>query len=117
MNWYLKAIKQYTVFKGRARRKEYWMFGLFNIIALFIAGLIDVFVKTYGIIGIIYSLAVIIPAIAVSIRRLHDTDRSGWWILISFIPVIGVLILFVFLLKDSNPGQNQYGENPKEIMA
>lgn len=119
MDWYLGVLKKYAVFQGRARRKEYWFFVLFNIIASVILNFIDRAIGLYsaengvGVLGGIYSLAVLIPAIAVTVRRLHDTGRTGWWILIAFVPVIGWIVLLVFMLLDSQPGDNQYGPNPK----
>lgn len=119
MNWYLDVLKQYAVFNGRSRRKEYWFFVLFNLIASIVLSVVDSVIGTFsaesgiGLLSGLYSLAVLVPAIAVSIRRLHDTNRSGWWLLISFIPLIGAIVLIVFLAQDSNPGDNQYGPNPK----
>jgi uncharacterized membrane protein YhaH (DUF805 family) len=107
------------VFQGRARRKEYWFFVLFNIIVSVILNFLDRAIGTYdaeagaGVLGGVYALAVLIPSIAVTVRRLHDTGRSGWWILIGLIPVIGWIVLLVFMLLDSQPGDNQYGPNPK----
>lgn len=123
MNWYFEVLKKYAVFGGRARRKEYWYFALFNIIVSIILGVIDGVTGSFspeagiGLLGGIYSLAVLIPAIAVSVRRLHDTDRSGWWLLIALIPIIGAIVLLVFMVQDSKPGQNQFGSNPKEATA
>ena len=113
MNWYLEPLKKYAVFSGRARRKEYWMFILFNMVIFFVLGLIEGFAGSPGVLGGIYGLAVLIPTIAVFVRRLHDTNRSGWWWLISFIPLIGAVVLLVFMVQDSQPGENQYGPNPK----
>jgi len=113
MNWYLEVLKKYAVFSGRARRKEYWMFFLFNIIIALVLGFIEGLVGGPGIIGTLYSLAVLIPGIAVSIRRLHDIGRSGWWLLICLIPIIGPIVVLVFMAQDSKPGDNQYGQNPK----
>jgi len=114
MNWYLEVLKKYAVFNGRARRKEYWMFFLFNIIIAIVLGVVEGILGSHGIIGMLYSLAFIIPGIAVSVRRLHDTERSGWWLLIGFVPIIGAIVLLVFMVQDSQSGQNQYGTNPKE---
>jgi uncharacterized membrane protein YhaH (DUF805 family) len=118
MNWYLEVLKKYAVFSGRARRKEYWFFVLFNIIiglALtfidFSTGLYDV-ESEIGLLSSLYSLTVLVPGIAVTIRRLHDTSRTGWWFLIAFVPIIGVIVLLVFMVFDSTPGDNQYGPNP-----
>ena len=117
MNWYLEVLKKYAVFSGRARRKEYWMFFLFNLIILFVIGLVEGFAGSPGIVGMLYSLGVLIPGIAVSVRRLHDTDRSGWWILIGLVPLIGAIVLLVFMVLDSKPDENQYGPNPKTATA
>ena len=117
MNWYLEVLKKYAVFSGRARRKEYWMFFLFNIIIAFVLGFIEGLVGGPGIISTLYSLAVLIPIIAVSIRRLHDISRSGWWLLIYLVPIIGAIVLLVFMVQDSQQGENQYGQNPKTETA
>jgi uncharacterized membrane protein YhaH (DUF805 family) len=123
MNWYIEALKKYAVFSGRARRKEYWFFVLFNIIISIVFTVIDGVIGTFsveagiGLLGGIYALAVLIPAIAVSVRRLHDTDRSGWWLLITLIPLIGAIVMLVFTVQDSKPGQNRFGGNPKEANA
>ncbi len=120
MNWYLKVLKQYTDFNGRARRKEYWMFVLFNIIFSIIAVSIDNITGLameplgYGPIYIVYGLFVLLPGIAVSIRRLHDIGKSGWILLVALIPFIGAIWLIVLYATDSTPGDNQYGPNPKE---
>ena len=123
MNWYLHVLKNYATFSGRARRKEYWMFFLFNVLISLGLGVLDVVAGTYsveyetGFFSGLYSLLVLIPGIAVGVRRLHDTNRSGWWILISLIPIIGVLVLFVFMCLDSQPGTNRFGVNPKEAAS
>jgi len=121
MNWYFKVLKQYADFNDRARRKEYWMFVLFNLIFSVIAMILDnVFGIAlegigYGPLYGIYLLAIILPSLAVAVRRLHDIGKSGWMILITLIPLIGGIWLLVLLATDSNPGDNQYGPNPKEI--
>lgn len=118
MNWYLAVINKYADFSGRARRKEYWMFFLFNIIISFAVGLVG------GLIGgrnglfalslpALYTLFIFLPSLAVTVRRLHDTNRSGWWVLVTFVPFIGALVLFVFTILDSDPEANTYGPNPK----
>ena len=112
MNYYIECWKKYVEFSGRARRKEFWMFVLFNIIASFVAGAIDRVLGTM-MIGSLYSLAVLLPGLAVGARRLHDTDRSGWWLLIGLIPVVGIIVLIVFGCLDSTPGENRFGANPK----
>jgi uncharacterized membrane protein YhaH (DUF805 family) len=114
MEWYLKVMKQYADFNGRARRKEYWMFFLFNIIVSFILGAIDTTIGTYGALSGLYALAVFIPSLAVGVRRLHDSGKSGWMLLVAFIPVIGFIWLLILLIMEGTPGENQYGANPKE---
>jgi uncharacterized membrane protein YhaH (DUF805 family) len=120
MNWFLEVLKKYAVFNGRARRKEYWFFYLFYIIFIIVLVMIDGVTGTLdegtgiGVLSGIFILAMLIPGIAVTIRRLHDTDRSGWWILISLIPFIGGIWLLVLMVLDGTPGQNQYGPDPKE---
>lgn len=122
MNWYLKVLKQYADFSGRARRKEYWMFALFNIIFIIIAMILDNILGTtagelpYGVFYFLYVLAIFIPGLAVSVRRLHDVGKSGWMYLIVLIPLIGAIWLLVLMVTDSISGENQYGPNPKEII-
>jgi uncharacterized membrane protein YhaH (DUF805 family) len=96
MNWYLEVLKKYAVFNGRARRKEYWMFFLFNTIIIVVVGFVEGLVGSPDVIVLLYSLATLIPGIAVSVRRLHDIGRSGWWLLIAFVPLIGAIVLLVF---------------------
>jgi uncharacterized membrane protein YhaH (DUF805 family) len=123
MNWYLQVLKKYADFDGRARRKEYWMFALFNMIFLLVAALIDNVAGTtmgilpYGLFYIIYALAVIIPGLAVGVRRLHDVGKSGWMMLVALIPIVGGIWLLVLFVTDGTTGQNAYGTNPKEIAA
>jgi uncharacterized membrane protein YhaH (DUF805 family) len=125
MEWYIKVLQQYADFEGRARRKEYWIFTLVNFLitmalqalTFMVAGMnpestLGLFLS--GILGL-YGLAVFIPSLAVGVRRLHDTGRSGWWLLISLVPVVGIIVLIVFLVQDSQNGTNQYGENPKGV--
>ena len=125
MEWYIKVLKNYAEFEGRARRKEYWMFTLVNFLIVMalqavlfmVAGMNPesaLGLLLSGILGI-YSLGVFIPSLAVGVRRLHDTGRSGWWLLIGIVPVIGFIVLLVFLVQDSQAGSNQYGQNPKEV--
>ena len=113
MNWYLEVLRNYAVFSGRARRTEYWMFVLFNFIIAVAIGVVEGILGSPGVLGLLYALGVLIPALAVSVRRLHDTGRSGLWLLIGLIPLIGFIVLLVFMVQDSDPGQNQYGMNPK----
>ena len=119
MNWYIEVIKKYAVFNGRARRKEYWYFFLFNILISFLIAFAEALIGNldpdtgYGLLSAIYTLALLIPGIAVSIRRLHDTNRSGWWLLIALIPLIGAIVLLVFFASDSKSDENKYGISPK----
>ncbi|MEE8339241.1 MAG: DUF805 domain-containing protein [Xanthomonadales bacterium] len=121
MNWYLEVLKKYAVFNGRARRKEYWFFYLFYLIIFIVLAFLDGVTGSFnesigiGMLSGIFILAMIIPGLAVSVRRLHDTDRSGWWILISLIPLIGGIWFLVLMVLDGTSGQNQYGPDPKEV--
>ena len=120
MKWFLIVLKKYADFTGRAQRAEYWFFTLFSLLFFLALSLVDgavgLFNAAYGLglLGGLFVLAMIIPSIAVSVRRLHDTSRSGWWLLISLIPLIGGIVLLVFVCLDSTPGTNAYGPNPKE---
>ena len=101
MNWYMEALRKYATFEGRARRKEYWFFMLFNFLAVVVLTAVDMAIGTFneqaeiGLFGGVYLLAVLVPSIAVTVRRLHDTNRSGWWFLVNFIPVIGSIVIMV----------------------
>jgi uncharacterized membrane protein YhaH (DUF805 family) len=123
MSWFIEALKKYAVFSGRSRRKEYWYLVLFSAIIGFVLGIIDGILGTYssstglGLFGGIFLLAILIPSIAVTFRRLHDTDRSGWWLLIALVPLIGPIVLLIFYLQDSIPGRNRYGLNPKSASS
>ncbi len=115
MNWYLTVLKQYATFSGRARRKEYWMFTLINMIimlAIYITATV-LEAPILGIIFLIYVLALFIPNLAVTVRRLHDTNRSGWWFFISLVPFVGGIVLFIFLVIEGTNGENQFGADPK----
>lgn len=113
MEWYVKVLKNYVGFAGRARRREYWFFMLFNVLVTLALSVVDAALDTSVLVGL-YSLAVLLPSIAVTVRRLHDTGRSAWWLLIGLVPVVGGIILLVFMLLDGTPGPNQYGQSPKE---
>lgn len=115
MSWFIKVLKDYAVFSGRAHRTEYWMFTLFYIIIYIVLAAAEVFiVQTPFIAATVFSLAVLLPYLGVTIRRLHDTNRSGWWILIALVPAIGAIVLLVFMVLDSEAGENRFGPNPKE---
>ena len=122
MNWYTKVLRQFADFNGRARRMEYWMFTLVNIIITFSFLMMDnrmglsIFEFdgiAYGYLTLLYSLAVFIPSLAVTVRRLHDIGKSGWWYLVGLIPFIGGIWLLFLLVKDGLPQENEYGPNPK----
>ncbi|MCP4080406.1 MAG: DUF805 domain-containing protein [Planctomycetaceae bacterium] len=123
MNWYLEVLKKYAVFSGRARRKEYWYYALFNLIITMVLVVVDLMTGLFsfdagiGLFSGVYGLAVLIPSIAVGFRRLHDTNHSGWWLLIALIPLIGVIVLLVFKVQDSDQGDNRFGPNPKAVNA
>jgi hypothetical protein len=114
MKWYLHAFKNYSNFKGRARRKEYWMFLLMNFLFAVIALLLDLVIGTGILVYILYSLVSLVPLWAVSARRLHDVGKSGWMFLIAFIPAIGGIWLLILMATDSQVGSNKWGPNPKE---
>jgi uncharacterized membrane protein YhaH (DUF805 family) len=109
MDIYLSVLKKYVVFEGRAGLKEFWMFTLFNFIISFVLSGIDMTIGTFGALGFLYSVAVFLPSLAVTVRRLHDTDRSGWWVLVSLIPIVGVIILLILCALEGTEGPNQYG--------
>jgi len=135
MNWYFQALKKYAVFNGRAEKKEFWYFSLFVVIFSIVLTVIDAFIpgfdtffeiplpeqvnatygSTYsapsgmGLLSGIYALAMAIPSLSISVRRLHDTDRTGWWFLLILLPLIGIIVLMVFWAKDRTPGENRYG--------
>ncbi|MDD2491965.1 MAG: DUF805 domain-containing protein [Bacteroidales bacterium] len=131
MNWYLKVLRQYADFNGRSRRTEFWMFVIINIIIAAIAAFVDrLFGITFncggdfayapqdmfGPIHGLYMLIMLIPTLAVTVRRLHDTSRSGWMILVALIPVVGGIWLLILMLIEGTPGENKYGFNPKELV-
>ena len=113
MEWYLKVVRDnYANFNGRASRQEYWMFFLFNMIFAIVMMGIDI-ILGLGFLNIIYFLVVMIPGIAVGIRRLHDIGKSGWMVLIVLIPCIGAFWLLYLMVQDSSPLDNEYGPSPK----
>jgi len=122
MHWYIDVLKKYAVFHGRARRKEYWMFVLINWIITLILNIIERAANlasptgTGPLVGL-YSLAVFLPALGVAIRRLHDTNRSGWWVLLALIPLVGWIWLIVLLALPGTQGPNKHGPDPKAAEA
>ncbi|MFC8955295.1 DUF805 domain-containing protein [Streptomyces sp. NPDC057101] len=116
MNWYLEAFKKYAVFSGRARRKEFWMFQLISLIVSIILYGIDLAIGM-PLLGSLYALAILLPALGLFVRRLHDTDRSGWWILIGLVPLVGSIVLIVFACLEGDQRENAHGPNPKPAPA
>ena len=116
MQHFMDAMNHYADFSGRARRKSFWMFYLFYIIFAIVAGVVDGILGSNGIVSIIYLLAMLIPTISLTVRRLHDTTHSGWWILIGLVPLVGPIVLLIFYLSNSHPGENIYGPNPKDVI-
>ncbi|MFJ9260573.1 DUF805 domain-containing protein [Streptomyces bacillaris] len=112
MDWYLAVLKNYAGFSGRARRKEFWMFALVSFVISIVLSIIGSLIST-DILSYIYSLAILIPSLAVAVRRLHDTSRSGWWLLIGLVPLVGFIVLIVFFASEGKQEPNQHGANPK----
>lgn len=119
MNWYLRVVQNYVNFSGRARRKELWFFVLFNIIFSVVAMVIDNILGLamkevgYGPVYILYALAMLLPGLAVAVRRLHDIGKSGWHYLWALLPCIGSIVLLVFFVTEGEPHDNAYGPDPK----
>lgn len=121
MHWYFAVLGKYATFAGRARRKEYWMFALINFVICVALGIVAMTMlgasqksalMIDAVLGV-YFLLILLPSIAVTVRRLHDTGRSGWWFWIQLVPLAGPVVLFVFTVLDSTPGSNPYGPSPK----
>ena len=126
MSWFVGAVKKYAVFAGRARRKEFWFFYLFYVIFALAAASVDSVLGTeysvaetasISLFSSVFVIAMMLPTFAVLARRLHDIGRSGWWILIGLIPIIGAIVLLIFTVRDSQEGENRFGPNPKEAAA
>ncbi len=112
MEYYLSVIKNYAKFDGRARRKEYWMFNLINLLIYVALAIVDGMLLGMQIVTLVYGLAILIPSFAVGARRLHDIGKTGWWQLLAFVP-LGVFVLLFFVAKDGEMENNQYGVSPK----
>jgi len=113
LDYYIKVIHQYADFEGRARRAEYWNYVWINIVAV-IACIMPIFIhRVFVFIPFLYLVGTFIPSLAVAIRRLHDTNKSGWWYLLSFVPMGGI-VLFIFMVIEGDDGDNDYGPDPKE---
>jgi uncharacterized membrane protein YhaH (DUF805 family) len=120
MEWATLPLKRYAEFTGRSRRKEYWMFVLLSIGIYFIASILDgiaglnrMIGGTYGPITALVALGLLVPTLAVSIRRLHDSDRSGWWLLLGLVPIVGEIIVLVLMVLEGTRGANRFGADPK----
>lgn len=118
MNWFLAAVKKYAVFSGRARRAEYWYFALFYLLLYIALLIVDVLTGTfdlmtgYGLCSGVFALAMLVPSLALAVRRLHDIDRSGWWLLIGLIPLVGIIVIMVFTTMAGTRGENRFGPDP-----
>ncbi|MEO6389020.1 MAG: DUF805 domain-containing protein [Croceibacterium sp.] len=121
MEWMLMPLRRYAEFSGRSQRMEYWMYTLFIVVLSIVTNIVETVLGINGMVAGLYGpltvlllLATLIPSIAVGIRRLHDTDRSGWWLLIVLVPIIGAIVLLVFYVMDGTEGSNRFGPDPKE---
>jgi uncharacterized membrane protein YhaH (DUF805 family) len=119
MNWYLTVLKNYVGFSGRARRTEYWMFALVNAIIFIVVGILAAITRSYffWVLLFLYDLGVLLPALAVTWRRMQDTGRNGLWILLGLIPFVGGIILLVFMILPGTPGTNEFGPDPLAVEA
>lgn len=121
MQWYVKVLGRSLDFQGRARRTEYWVFALVNVIVGIVLGIIDRLAglqfgdPAVGVLGLVYGLFVLLPGVAASVRRLHDTDRTGWWLVIGLVPLVGSIVLLVFYVTEGNRGGNRFGQDPKAL--
>jgi uncharacterized membrane protein YhaH (DUF805 family) len=118
MEWMILPFRRFGEFTGRSRRREFWMFTLFSLLAALVATAVDAALgfalEDNGPVSIIQSLAFLVPSVSVSIRRLHDIDRSGWWLLLVLIPIIGWLVLLIWECTDGTAGTNRFGVDPKD---
>jgi len=113
-DYFKLALSKYAEFEGRSRRKEFWFFVLFNMIITYGVGIVESIIWDFPILSTIVSLGLVVPGLAVSVRRLHDIGKSGWNILFAIIPIVGFILLIVWYAKDGEPGDNKWGSNPKE---
>lgn len=118
MNCFLQALQKYATFSGRARRSEYWYFFLMYLLIFVLLAIVDGITGSFsaksgvGLLSGVFALAMLLPSLAVGVRRLHDIGRSGWWLLIAFVPLIGGIVLLLFAVKVGTPGDNEYGATP-----
>lgn len=122
MDWYFKVLKNYLGFSGRACRKEFWMFILVNLVLTVVLSILDKMLGLRiagdeGLLTTVYGVLIFLPYWAVQFRRLHDTDRSAWWLLLLLIPLVGWLIILAFNCQNGTPGENEYGADPKRLDA
>jgi len=115
MDYFIDGVKQYAVFTGRVTRKQYWMYVLVYFIIYFALFIVDLVLGT-GFLAFIFSLALLLPCIAIGARRVHDTGRSGWWQLLTLIPILGAIVIIIFMVQDSTE-DDKYGPNPKMVQA
>ena len=108
------GFDHYVKFDGRASRPAFWWWFLFGVLVGIGASIIDAIIGSFGVVSGLAALALLLPNLSVAIRRLHDTDHTGWWVLIGLIPIIGFIVLLIFYLRQSDPGENQYGPPPTE---
>jgi uncharacterized membrane protein YhaH (DUF805 family) len=111
--WKRVVLERYAQFTGRSRRAEFWWYALAGLIIGIAFNILIAISSFFWVIYAIYGLAVLIPGLAVGVRRLHDTDKSGWWLLIALVPLVGIIVLIVFWATDGTPGPNQYGASEK----
>ena len=121
MDWYFKVLKNYLGFSGRARRKEFWMFILVNLVLTVVLSILDKMLGLRiagdeGLLTTVYGVLIFLPYWAVQFRRLHDTDRSAWWLLLLLIPIVGWIVILVFNCQNGTPGENRFGPDPKAGM-
>jgi uncharacterized membrane protein YhaH (DUF805 family) len=120
VNWLVNPLKKYVVFSGRASRKEYWMFVLWIILIYLVLVLLDNFLKIklddvpsfVALLSRIWAWAVALPLVSICVRRLHDTSRSAWWLMIGLVPVLGLIGLFVYMIMNGTTGNNKFGLDP-----
>lgn len=119
IQWFRQVLAKYALFRGRARRREYWRFVLYYLLCYAALLVVDLLTGTFsfesqrGLLGGLFLLFMFIPALAVAVRRLHDTGRSGWWLLLAVIPLVGQLVLLYFFIDEGDEGDNDYGPDPK----
>ena len=122
MDWFVTVLKRYAVFTGRAGRPEFWSFTLVYLVSSVVLSFIDGILGTtsartgVGLLSGVFAVALFVPALAVTVRRLHDCDRSGWWTVISLVPVLGALVLLVLVLLKGTPGPNRFGSGPDPVL-